>query len=71
MEGADDNQKKQIVLDASPNGLALHNTLGFEEIDKLEIQLECRGEGLHIHGTVIEYSEHMGTLSDASLVYDQ
>ncbi|KAI9742693.1 MAG: hypothetical protein M1818_003834 [Claussenomyces sp. TS43310] len=38
-------------LDGSPSGVPLYRTLGFEEVDRLEIPLEeFGGEGKHVHG---------------------
>ena len=54
IERADNNQKT-IILDASPSGFPLYKTLGFEEVDKLEIPLgEYGGEGSHVHGKIFE-----------------
>jgi hypothetical protein len=42
MERADEN-RKIIILYASPSGFPLYKTLEFEEADKLEIPLEENG----------------------------
>lgn len=69
IERADGNGKT-IILDASPSGFPLYKILGFDEVDKLEIPLEeYGGEGEHIHGKVIEPSEHVNNLSDGRLVH--
>jgi ribosomal protein S18 acetylase RimI-like enzyme len=69
IERADEN-RKTIILDASPSGFPLYKTLGFKEVDKLEIPLEeYGGEGVHVHGNVLDPSKHMKILSDNRLVH--
>ncbi len=59
-----------VILDASPSGFPLYKTLGFEEVDKLEIPLqEYGGEGTHVHGNLFDPSAHMKNLSDNKLVH--
>jgi len=43
-----------VVLDSSPHGLPLYKTLGFVEVDRIELDLaEFGGEGTHSHVSMV------------------